>query len=1080
MFMRINLLLNQLKNQEIIKNEIAESFLVKELLSEHYPLLDQEKFNYAAYHALLPLTMLATQNEQTLSLKNEKIKLAQMHAAKLTILFGNDQEAIRYLKDYENRYANSQQLIHDACLFTLPEKGDYNIELWQSIILRQHPNSPNDLILRLLPFAKKIETYLHQHKNELVEQIKIRVTYDYELELSKKYDDMLVIQNKEEWVNQMLNKKRTEIERKVEYYFTSYLGQDINLSLKINLSSDEKLPLKERKKHLTAADQEYKKNLWQKIENDYRDKIKNSTMYATIDREKNNIQIINSPNKRKQEYIKLELAKETLNARIQNKVDNLLSSTTPLEEIKHYALHCMYQYSAKNPLAAQLFFEYGMTEENFNDYLSLQPQDNHYFIPDITIDGINISQNYASYVIKKLNPFDARAALLGKLTSCCQSLGQEGETTTIQGITDQRSGFYVLCEKIPGREEKILAQCLAWRDEDGNLIYDSVESQIDFREKNSLLIADFFTYLADELTKQHDIPSIKVGTGGNTPTILGVLEPIKLSYPLDYLGYSSDSRKQRLVAVKNLPLIEVYKDLNPNSQLKLDTPIVMNKKEIEAWCDLCLINNEEEYKKYVMASLAQIELPETFIDNRILLIRKWYDYLAMSELTIRGIRPYIKKGINVNVPYPKQKVALHIAINTDNLEVIQYLLQHGADINWKDSFGNAALYHAIGGVENVNMEVVSYLVEHQANINTKNINGDTPLHAATENGNRKVMKYLIKNQANINEKNNGGDTALNYAIYSRNLRAIKYLIKFQADINAKDKYGDSILHHAVFSNELNIVNYLIKKQADIHAKNNNGDTVLHRAVSSHRMDMVKCFVECGVDVNATNNKGNTVLHTYMANIFVDNFAMVNYLVEHGVDINAKNNLGDTALHMAIYANNIEMVKCLVEQQANLHTKNNKNKTPLQYAIEIDNQDMIAYLKKAETDQKKPTSALQVYSLISKKIDPKKISDFHHRCLEMITRLNEIQANQPHSSTLFNVNHPENIEQLNKLADLNKKLIRLSEKIEAINKGKALELPDDSLENNNIVRKINDELTQLHEELNALINLDTKTINRHPS
>ena len=91
------------------------------------------------------------------------------------------------------------------------------------------------------------------------------------------------------------------------------------------------------------------------------------------------------------------------------------------------------------------------------------------------------------------------------------------------------------------------------------------------------------------------------------------------------------------------------------------------------------------------------------------------------------------------------------------MEVVQYLVSKGAEVNAKNCVGNTPLYFA----SRVNsVEVVQILVSHGANVNAKcegwEYKGRTPLHGAADyNSNVDVLKYLISQGANVNAKTFG-------------------------------------------------------------------------------------------------------------------------------------------------------------------------------------------------------------------------------------------------------------------------------------------------------------------------------------
>ena len=81
------------------------------------------------------------------------------------------------------------------------------------------------------------------------------------------------------------------------------------------------------------------------------------------------------------------------------------------------------------------------------------------------------------------------------------------------------------------------------------------------------------------------------------------------------------------------------------------------------------------------------------------------------------------------------------------------------------SYGTALINEVRSG----NLEIVQYLVENGANINAKNDSGSTALMIASYEGKFEVVEYLIEKGANVNAKNNDGLTALDCAtIYFKN------------------------------------------------------------------------------------------------------------------------------------------------------------------------------------------------------------------------------------------------------------------------------------------------------------------------
>lgn len=81
-----------------------------------------------------------------------------------------------------------------------------------------------------------------------------------------------------------------------------------------------------------------------------------------------------------------------------------------------------------------------------------------------------------------------------------------------------------------------------------------------------------------------------------------------------------------------------------------------------------------------------------------------------------------------------------------------------------------------------NIEIIKYLLEIGANINCQDENGRTPLIKACMYNNFEIAKLLIFKGANIDLKNNNNARALHYACYYGSSELIKYLIEHGANL----------------------------------------------------------------------------------------------------------------------------------------------------------------------------------------------------------------------------------------------------------------------------------------------------------
>jgi len=85
---------------------------------------------------------------------------------------------------------------------------------------------------------------------------------------------------------------------------------------------------------------------------------------------------------------------------------------------------------------------------------------------------------------------------------------------------------------------------------------------------------------------------------------------------------------------------------------------------------------------------------------------------------------------------------LHGAAWGGDLERVTRLVERGADVNWRDSIGETALFGAAGWGH---AEVVRYLLGVRADCNiAESTMGYTPLHWAASHGNLETIQILVE------------------------------------------------------------------------------------------------------------------------------------------------------------------------------------------------------------------------------------------------------------------------------------------------------------------------------------------------
>ena len=78
------------------------------------------------------------------------------------------------------------------------------------------------------------------------------------------------------------------------------------------------------------------------------------------------------------------------------------------------------------------------------------------------------------------------------------------------------------------------------------------------------------------------------------------------------------------------------------------------------------------------------------------------------------------------------------------------------------------------------LEVVQYLTEHGADVNKAGNDGCVPLHIAAQKGHLEVVQYLTEHGADVNKENNEGNISLFFTVINGKEDVVRYLASLPA------------------------------------------------------------------------------------------------------------------------------------------------------------------------------------------------------------------------------------------------------------------------------------------------------------
>ena len=150
----------------------------------------------------------------------------------------------------------------------------------------------------------------------------------------------------------------------------------------------------------------------------------------------------------------------------------------------------------------------------------------------------------------------------------------------------------------------------------------------------------------------------------------------------------------------------------------------------------------------------------------------------------------------------------------------------------------STLMRAINGN---NKEQVQKLIDQGVDVNQLEANGDAPLIMAAYKGYSEIVEMLLKAGADVTAVDPGMKaTALHAAAYAGRTEAARLLIEYGIDVDAQGPYnGYTALHDAIWQNNVQTAAMIIDAGPDLSIENHEGQTALVMAQARGRGEIVE-------------------------------------------------------------------------------------------------------------------------------------------------------------------------------------------------------------------------------------------------
>jgi len=265
--------------------------------------------------------------------------------------------------------------------------------------------------------------------------------------------------------------------------------------------------------------------------------------------------------------------------------------------------------------------------------------------------------------------------------------------------------------------------------------------------------------------------------------------------------------------------------------------------------------------------------------------------------------------VNVNVNMIQEHPQWVKSVIESGAKVAAVLDEHGKDLTSDEARTTrnvTALYIAS---EQGHRDVVELLLDEGADVNAKSYKNRTPLYGASANGHRDIAQLLLDKGAEVDARSVEGATPLYIASQQGHSEIVRILLNMDADVNAKSEEVAPALSIASEEGHSDIVNMLLDKGANVNAKSagNKGATALITASQNGHEAIVQALLAKGANVDESTVHRVTALHSACV---YGRTNIVRILLDKGADVKLRAVDGRTAMDLAKDRGHLEIVRLL--------------------------------------------------------------------------------------------------------------------------------------------------------------------------
>ncbi len=236
-----------------------------------------------------------------------------------------------------------------------------------------------------------------------------------------------------------------------------------------------------------------------------------------------------------------------------------------------------------------------------------------------------------------------------------------------------------------------------------------------------------------------------------------------------------------------------------------------------------VLHNRKDTVKYLLDNGADPN-EASYLGSPLFIASKYGFYDIAKMLILAGAEPEFENKAGTSI--------LIEAVKNKHLEVVQLLVDAGADIENEDSFyGRTPIFFA---AQNGDKEILAYLIESGASVNQKDVNMNDPLSLASEGGFPEIIDLLIEKGCKPCDSKGAASTAVLFACSVNKNNVLDTFFAKGLSPNCFAPNGIPLLSWCIKNKYYDSAKTIIKNGADLKLPDNDGETPYDYALSSDK------------------------------------------------------------------------------------------------------------------------------------------------------------------------------------------------------------------------------------------------------